>query len=193
MDKALEGAVVPADSLEWRKWLEENHSTSSEAWLVFYKRNSGRANLSYDEALEEAICFGWIDGKVRTVDEERYMQRFSPRRPGSVWSKRNREIAGELVSAGRMTPAGLSKIEEARKNGKWDTAYPKRPVQTLPDDLREALEADPEAWEFFRNLANSYRNNYIGWVNAAKTEPTRQKRMAEVVKRSRLNQKPGML
>ena len=189
----LDKAIYFADSSEWRQWLEKNHSTADNAWLVFYKRNSGTASISYDEAVEEALCFGWIDGKMRSVDEEKYVIRYSPRRAKSLWSKRNKDKAEELIHTGRMTEAGLAAIEVAKKNGNWAGAYTSRTQEEIPEDLLAALEEDPVALENFLQFANSYRNNYIGWINDAKTEPTRKRRIGEVVRRSRLNQKPGMM
>ena len=189
----LDKAIYFADSSEWRQWLEKNHSTANNIWLIFYKRNSGTASISYDEAVEEALCFGWIDGKMRSVDEEKYVIRYSPRRAKSLWSKRNKDKAEELIHTGRMTEAGLAAIEVAKKNGNWAGAYTSRTQEEITEDLLAALEEDPVALENFLRFANSYRNNYIGWINDAKTEPTRKRRISEVVRRSRLNQKPGMM
>ncbi len=186
-------AIYFTDGNEWREWLEKNHDTADAAWLIFYKRNSGRVSLSYDEALEEALCFGWIDGRMRSVDGEKYVIRYSPRKAKSLWSKRNKDKAEELILADRMTEAGLAAIEVAKKNGNWDSAYTSRSQEEMPEDLLAALEEDPVAFENFLQFANSYRNNYIGWINDAKTEPTRKRRIGEVVRRAHLNQKPGMM
>ena len=189
----IDKAIYFADGNEWRQWLEKNHETADAAWLIFYKRNSGKASLSYDEALEEALCFGWIDGRMRSIDEEKYVIRYSPRKAKSLWSKRNKDKAEELIRAGRMTEAGLAAIEVAKKNGNWDNAYTSRTEEEMPEDLLAALEEDPVALENFLRFANSYRNNYIGWINDAKTEPTRKRRITEVVRRAHLDQKPGMM
>jgi uncharacterized protein YdeI (YjbR/CyaY-like superfamily) len=128
---------------------------------------------------------------MRSVDKDRFVLRFSPLREKSVWSKINRDKAEELIKTGRMTEAGLQKIEEAKKNGSWENAYTNLVPDEMPEDLEKALEEDTTARTNFYAFANSYRNMYIGWVNGAKTEATRKKRINEVVRRSRMNQKPG--
>ncbi|MFH1448592.1 MAG: YdeI/OmpD-associated family protein [Candidatus Micrarchaeota archaeon] len=188
----LNEALCFNGSLEWRKWLSQNHDKEKAVWLIHYKKHSGKPSLNYNEALEEAICFGWIDGKMKGVDGERFILRYSPRRPKSVWSKINREKAEKLIEAGRMTDAGLAKIEEAKKSGYWDNAYTNKRKEEMPSDLKKALVEDVTAWDNFHNFANSYRNMYIGWVNSARTEETRKRRITEVVKRSHINKKPGI-
>jgi uncharacterized protein YdeI (YjbR/CyaY-like superfamily) len=159
---------------------------------VIYKKHSGKSGITYDEALEEALCFGWIDGKMQSIDGEKFILRFSPRKANSVWSKINKERAEKLIKSGRMTEAGLAKIEEARKNGLWETAYTNKKRDEMPPDLESALMENNTAWLNFQKFANSYRNMYIGWVAGARTEATRRKRIIEVVKRSALNRKPGI-
>ncbi len=189
----LDKSIYLADRNEWHKWLEENHDTAGEAWLIHYKKKSGKTGIGQKEAVEEAICFGWIDGKLRSIDDDKYILRYSPRRRSSVWSKINRDKAEELIEAGRMQEAGFLKIEEAKKNGNWDNAYTSRQPEEMPDDLKEALEKDKVARDNFYGFANSYRNNYIGWLNSARMEATRKKRIAEIIRRARENVKPGML
>jgi uncharacterized protein YdeI (YjbR/CyaY-like superfamily) len=174
---------------EWRKWLSINHDRVPEAWLFIRKKRSSTAGISYDEALDEALCFGWIDGKMQSIDKDRFILRFSPRKTRSVWSKRNREKAETLISQGRMTAAGMAKIEEARKNGLWNAAYTSRTADEIPADLEAALSQNGTAQANFHNLANSYRNMYIGWLNSARMEETRKRRIAEIVKRAELNHK----
>jgi uncharacterized protein YdeI (YjbR/CyaY-like superfamily) len=191
MEIELDKAVYFKDNDEWRAWLEENHEREKEAWLIHYKKHSGKSGLKYDEAVNEAICFGWIDGKMKSIDEERFILRYSPRKTKSVWSKINKEKALRLIEEGRIHTAGLAKIEEAKKNGYWDIAYTNKKQEEVPKDLAEALGEDQSAQENFYNFANSYRNNYVGWINNAKTEETRRRRIIEIVKRSHLNLKPG--
>jgi uncharacterized protein YdeI (YjbR/CyaY-like superfamily) len=174
---------------EWRSWLEKNFDKESSAWLRIYKKKSGRKGVTLEESVEEAMCFGWIDGKLRRLDGESFMLRFSPRKARSVWSKINRERAERLMGSGRMTAAGLAKIEEAKKSGFWDGAYTNKVRDDVPVDLKEALMRDKRAWENFENFANSYRNMYIGWVNNAKTAETRRKRVKKIVEQSLLNKK----
>jgi uncharacterized protein YdeI (YjbR/CyaY-like superfamily) len=177
---------------QWRDWLAKNHTSADEAWLIHYKKHTNKVGISYDAALEEALCFGWIDGKMQSIDEEKYRIRYSPRKSRSVWSKLNKEKAKRLIESGKMTDAGIAKIDEAKKNGNWDNAYTNRKTDELPLDLKYALIQDMDAWYNFQRFANSYRNNYIGWITGAKSEETRKRRIAEVVKRSSMNKKPGM-
>jgi len=189
----LDQASYFKDRYQWYQWLLENHNTAHEIWLLHYKKSSKKAGIAYDEAVEEAICFGWIDGKLKSIDEERFLLRYSPRKARSVWSKVNKERAEKLIKMGKMTDTGLLKIEEAKKNGYWNKAYTNKIRDELPDDLNQALLKEDKAWSNFSNFANSYRNTYIGWVESAKTEKTRKRRIVEVVKRSLLKKKPGIV
>ena len=179
------------DQSAWRSWLIQNHNNTAEAWLIFYKKRSGKKGISYEGAVDEALCFGWIDGKLQRIDDEKHRIRFTMRKPGSVWSKINKDKALRLMASGKMTEAGLLKIEEAKKNGAWNNAYTNIVTEKIPQDLRVALQPDKDAWRNFRNFANSYRNNYIGWVLGAKSDATRNRRITEVVKRALMNKKPG--
>ena len=161
--------------------------------MVLFKKRSGKKGLTLEEAVEEAICFGWIDGKLKRIDDEKHALRFSPRRCSSVWSKINRTRAERLIEAGRMTPAGLSTIEEAQRSGQWDRAYTNKVAEKVPRDLKRALMQDSRAWENFQRLANTYRNMYIGWVNAARTDGTRRKRIRKAVEQSLQNKKHSFL
>ena len=181
-----------SDTQEWRKWLDKNHNIKKEVWLIIYKKRNKQSGLKYDEALAEALCFGWIDGKMKTLDDCRFILRFSPRKSNSVWSQINKDKAEKLISQGRMTEAGLTKIREAKKNGSWGDAYTNKIREEIPPDLRKELMENIIAWNNFEGFANSYRNMYIGWINSAKTELTRKKRIVEVVKRSASNKKPGI-
>ncbi len=188
----IENALYFKDREEWRKWLAENHAASNEVRILHYKKRSGKPTVSISEAVEEAICFGWIDSRMKSIDAEKFILKYSPRRPKSVWSKINRERAEKMTASGKMTAAGLAAIELAKNNGNWDAAYTNAIRDEMPLDLKEALAAMPQAMTNFEAFANSYRNMYIGWVLGAKTEGTRQKRIAEVVSRSFLNKKPGI-
>ena len=187
----IDKALYFKNSQEWRTWLDENGDSAQEVWLVHYKKPSHIVSISHNDAVEEALCFGWIDGKLKSIDEERFILRYSPRKANSVWSKINKDKAEQLVAQGRMTKAGLAKIEEAKKNGSWDAAYTNKKRDEIPADLNRALMEDRKALNNFKNFANTYRNMYVGWVISAKTDETRRKRIAEVVKRSALNRKPG--
>ena len=176
---------------EWRQWLHFNHDINNEVLLLIYRRRSSKTGISYNEALEEALCFGWIDGKMKSIDKDKFVLRFSPRKAKSVWSKINKEKAELLIEQGKMTTAGLAKIAEAKRNGLWEAAYTNKEKDAIPNDLEAALSQNDSAWNNFHRFANSYRNMYIGWIISAKTEETRKKRIVEVVKRSALNVKPG--
>ncbi len=177
---------------EWRNWLEKNHDKEQRVWLVHFKKNSGKASITLNDAVEEALCFGWIDSKLKTINEEQFILKYTPRKIKSVWSKINKERAEKLIESGRMTEAGLIKIEGARKHGLWNTAYTSKKKDRIPSDLKEALLIDKKAWNNFQKFANSYRNMYIGWIIGARTGETRRKRITQVVKRSALNKKPGV-
>jgi uncharacterized protein YdeI (YjbR/CyaY-like superfamily) len=177
---------------EWRNWLEKNHKTANDVWLIHYKKSSCKKGLNHSNAVEEAICFGWIDGKLKKIDEQRYILRYSPRKSKSVWSRINKENAEKMISIGKMTESGFDKIEEAKKNGFWNSAYTNLVRERLPSDLKKALILNNKAWNNFQQFANSYRNMYIGWVKNAKTEETRKKRISKVVKNSLENKKTGV-
>ena len=191
-DLTVNNALFFKNRDKWRSWLEKNHRTFDEVWLIHYKKTSGKKNLNHFDAVEEALCFGWIDSKLKKIDEDRYILRYSPRKSKSVWSKINKETAEEMIIQGKMTQAGFDRIEEAKKHGLWNTAYTNLMKERLPSDLKTALKGKKKAWNNFQRFANSYRNTYIGWVKNAKTEETRHKRIGEVVKRSLENKKPGI-
>jgi uncharacterized protein YdeI (YjbR/CyaY-like superfamily) len=192
MNLDISKALYFADKNAWRKWLEQNHSQEKEVLLIHYRKDSGKTSLNHFEAVEEALCFGWIDSILKRVDDERFVLKYTPRKANSIWSKVNRDKAEQLIKAGKMTKAGLAKIEEAKKNGNWDNAYTSLIKDILPADLKKALLKNKKAWWNFQKFAATYRNMYIGWVNDAKTENTRMKRITEVVYRSERNIKPGI-
>ncbi len=165
----------------WMKWLEKNHSDSPGVWLRFYKKNSGVSSVNYDLALDEALCFGWIDGQLKSFDEQSYLQRFTPRRVRSVWSKRNIENVMRLEKEGRMRPSGISEAEAAKADGRWNISYDSPSGMTIPDDLMEALSKDSKSAEFFNNLSRA--NKYaITWrLQTAKKPETREKRMKAIL------------
>ena len=177
---------------QFRRWLESNHDKEEGLWLVYYKKKTGIPGITYNEAVEEALCFGWIDSKVQTIDELRYKQVFTPRRPRSVWSELNKKRVEILTEAGLMKPAGLKAVEEAKKSGMWQKSYGAKKNTSMPDELKAALEENPRAYENFRKFAQSYRNTYIRWVGAAKRPETREKRIKTVLENSLKQIKPGM-
>lgn len=175
----------------WRAWLAKHHATHAEVWVIHYKKGSPREGLRYAEGVEEALCFGWIDSKMTSLDADRMAQRYSPRKPDSVWARSNIERVERLTAQGKMTPAGLAMVEEAQRRGTWQAAVTESDRLPLPDDLEQALRAEPAAWRAFSAFARSYWNQYIYWVQAAKRTPTRTKRIAEVVERAKAGKKPG--
>ena len=172
------------DREEWRKWLEEHGSSEKEVWVIIYKKNSRQCGLQYQEAVEEAICFGWIDSKMQSIDANRFRQRFSPRKKNSIWSKNNKETAEKLIQKGKMAPAGFETIKEAKTNGKWAAAYSSKTAPAIPTDLEKALKENEPAWTNFKKFSNSTKLQYVHWVNTAKKDDTRRKRINAVVKKA---------
>jgi uncharacterized protein YdeI (YjbR/CyaY-like superfamily) len=183
------------DRATWRCWLERHGSSKTEIWLVFYKKKhvekTGAACVSYDEAVEEALCFGWIDGILKRIDDTQHVIRFSPRKPRSVWSESNKKRVRRLTKEKRMTEAGLALVRAAKKDGRWARDKAVEEAQ-VPDDLAAALARNKKARACFDGFALSYRRSYIHWVLDAKRAETRKRRIREVVRRSAQNKKPGM-
>jgi len=165
---------------EWRQWLKENYFTSGAVWVVLRKNNSKAVGLTYQQALDEALCFGWIDGLMRSQDTMTFLQRFTPRRRGSIWSKKNRDRVAKLIEAGFMTEAGLKAVEEAKKSGKWDEAYSSREVK-IPEDLLLALEGTPSAYTEFMSSPDSRKLQWVYWLNEAKKSETRLRRIQRIL------------
>ena len=179
---------------DWRAWLKKNHSSQREVWLIYYKKHTGKPRIPYDDAVEEALCFGWIDSTVRRIDEEKYAQKFTPRNEKSNWSDLNRKRARKMIKAGRMTGVGLAKFNNAGKEIKSKTQdAPRKKRLIIPPDLKNALSANKKAMENFNNFAPSYRRLYIGWITAPKRKETRERRINQTVKWSAQNKKPGMM
>jgi uncharacterized protein YdeI (YjbR/CyaY-like superfamily) len=180
-----------ADSRGWRAWLEKNHSAQSEIWLLHSKKGGHRDCLELQEGVDEALCFGWIDSRLVTIDKEHFALRYTPRRPDSVWSRRNRERAEKLIESGRMTEAGLAIIEAAKRRGTWQAAYTDRERVAVPPELTNALSLNVDAMANFAGFPISSQNMYVRWVMAAKTDRTLARRIAEVVRRSSANERTG--
>jgi uncharacterized protein YdeI (YjbR/CyaY-like superfamily) len=179
----------PETRAEWREWLEKNHATAPGVWLIYNKQSSGKPRVTYDEAVEEALCFGWIDSRPNSIDDETYMQFFSPRKPGSPWSRVNKRRIERLVAEGRMAPSGLALIEAAKRDGSW-TAYDAIEDLTIPPDLREALAANPTALQNFEAFSNSNKKQILWWIESAKRPETRQKRIVQIVSSAENNINP---
>ncbi len=181
--------VYASDRNQWREWLEKNHRTSSCIWLVYYKVKSGKPSVRYSEAVKEALCFGWIDSKVNSLDAERYQQVFTPRKPNSVWSKLNKQYIEELIEQKLMTKAGLEKIEVAKLNGSW---YKLDAIEQLiiPADLSQALATNEAANKYFEKLSNSSKKSILRWVENAKRPETRLKRIEQTITSATQNKNP---
>lgn len=181
MAKAEQPVLFFATPADLEDWLEEHGEASDGIWLKFAKKASGIQSVVYAEALDVALCHGWIDGQVQRLDDDHYLQRFTPRRARSKWSTRNRGKAEELIGQGRMRPPGLREIERARADGRWDEAYDSPAIATVPDDFQAALDAVPAAREFFESLGSTKRYAFLYRIADAKRPETRAKRIAEYV------------
>ena len=173
-----------------RAWLERNHATAKELWIGFYKKESGRGGVVYRQALDEALCFGWIDGIVRRVDEQSYMQRFTPRRPRSYWSSVNIARAEELEREGRMAPAGRAAFSARDAQEERRYSFENRPREFEPAQVRR-FEADPAAWKFFQEQPAGWRRTAIWWVVSAKKDETRARRLEALISASREGRRLG--
>lgn len=170
-----------SNSTAWRQWLDENHRLSDGIWLRFYKKESKVATVARDEAIDEALCYGWIDGQIKKYDEQSWLVKFTPRRLRSIWSKKNIENIERLAKAGRMKPSGLEQIKLAKSDGRWEKAYDSASNMKIPEDFLKELEKNKQAYEFFKTLnkANTYA---IGWrLQTSKKPETRAKRMEKIL------------
>jgi uncharacterized protein YdeI (YjbR/CyaY-like superfamily) len=171
----------------WREWLQLHHRSESEVWLVFHKRHTGAASVDYEDAVEEALCFGWIDSLVRRLDDDRYARKFTPRTAGSHWSALNRRRYAAVAARGLLAPAGIARAPTGRS-----AVAPTRSVRALPAYIERALEANARARRYFEQLAPSYRRLYIGWIDSAKREETKAKRLAEAIRLLAAGKKLGL-
>jgi uncharacterized protein YdeI (YjbR/CyaY-like superfamily) len=181
MPDALPELIVP-NAAAWRAWLAEHHAEPAGVWLVLAKKGTEKpTSLTYAQALEEALCHGWIDGQARRRDETTYRQRFTPRRKRSAWSKRNTGIAERLRAEGRMHPAGHAEVERAKADGRWEAAYAGPASIEVPPDLAEALAGEPKAQAMFENLSSQNRYAVLYRIATAKRADTRARRIAQFV------------
>ncbi|MGA2488703.1 MAG: YdeI/OmpD-associated family protein [Anaerolineales bacterium] len=179
-----------SDRAAWHAWLAEHGDHATEVWLVYYKAVAGKPTVSYQDSLEEALCFGWVDSIIQKMDEEKYARKFTPRKAGSKWSELNKHLVVKLIREGRMTEAGLARVDFPLSEAQAEP--PKRPELSLPDWLKASLMASSRAWENFQRLAPSHQRNYIGWISKAKKEETRQRRIQEAIGRLEKNEKLGL-
>ena len=185
----MEKQLTFADREEFRKWLQANHGTSPAIWLIFGKANR-LMTVKPDEALEEALCFGWIDGQLKSIDDEKYHKKFSRRRTGSKWSARNREIVGRLIETGKMTESGMSAIEQAKKSGNWDMPERVTATDEQVEILVEALQGVKPALTNFLKMSPSIRRTYTMYYLDAKREETRIRRLQGIIQRLNENKGP---
>ena len=169
------------DRHQWRSWLEENHAGKPVAWLVIYKKKYHDQGLALADAVEEALCYGWIDGKLKSLDEKRFALRFTPRAADSVWSVSNIQRVGKMNREGKMRPAGEQKVIEAKENGQWEAAIRRERVDIIPKDLEAELRKDAGALAAYRALPDSRKKQYIYWLQSAKQEQTRRRRVQKIL------------
>jgi uncharacterized protein YdeI (YjbR/CyaY-like superfamily) len=170
------GLLEVRDRRQWRSWLEQHHAKSPGIWLVSYKQHTGKSSIPYEDAVREALCFGWIDSLVKRLDADRYAQKYTPRKAGSKWSDSNRKRWAELKAAGLLTADGLAAAPT-------DNTYaPKPSIPELPGYIAKAFRANAKAWRFFHELAPTYRRHFVAWIHTAKQPETREKRIRESIK-----------
>jgi uncharacterized protein YdeI (YjbR/CyaY-like superfamily) len=173
--------ITARDQLEWAAWLDANHETETEVWLVYWKKASDKESIAWAEAVEVALKYGWIDGVIRTIDEHRYAQRWTPRRPKSKWSLVNREIVLRHIADGELRPMGLAAVEAAKASGEWDRAYTAQPPTPVPDDLKARLKASPAAKENQRRVSRTRWDRWLAWLDGTEGR-TRTRRLNMIVR-----------
>lgn len=174
-------ALAPKTTAEWRAWLEANHESEAGVWLIYAKKNAGIEGISYEEGVEEALCFGWIDSIGRSLGEKQMALVFTPRKAGGTWAWSNKERVERLIADGRMTPAGMAKIEQAKADGSWNALDDFEDL-TVPEDLAAALAANETASANFAAFSPGARRTYLWWIKSAKRPETRAKRVEETVR-----------
>jgi uncharacterized protein YdeI (YjbR/CyaY-like superfamily) len=186
--KSIE-TFYPKNLQAWRQWLKKNHKSKQSIWLICYKKESGIPTISWSEAVDEALCFGWIDSTRKSIDSEKFMQFFGKRKVSSTWSKINKEKITKLIAEGRMTKAGLESIEAAKQNGSWEILDSVEDL-TIPKDLAKAFKTKACSKEFFMSLSKSVRKSMLQWIILAKRPETREKRINELAELASQKQKP---
>jgi uncharacterized protein YdeI (YjbR/CyaY-like superfamily) len=179
----------PTSRAAWRGWLQENHRSKQCIWLVYYKKKSNVPSLSWSEAVDEALCFGWIDSTAKTLDEHTFMQFFCKRKPKSVWSKINKAKVEQLMAAGLIAEAGYESIEIAKQNGSWSILDEVEEL-TIPEDLEQEFHRNPGSLDFFLSLSKSVRKSILQWLVMAKRPETRQKRINEIAESAAIKERP---
>ncbi|MBK8686465.1 MAG: YdeI/OmpD-associated family protein [Bacteroidetes bacterium] len=188
MEKEIQ-TFYPKSRQDWREWLQVNHDKKQSVWLIYYKKKSNIPTVTYSEAVDEALCFGWIDSKSKPIDEHKFMQFFSRRKEKSIWSKINKDKIERLTNEGLMTKAGFEIVEKAEQNGSW-TILDEAEALIIPIDLEKEFETRPNAKQYFLTLSRSDKRNILQWLTLAKRQETRQKRITEIVELANQNLKP---
>jgi uncharacterized protein YdeI (YjbR/CyaY-like superfamily) len=183
--KAFDAPTVDA----WREWLERHHDSESEVWLIFHKKHTGRPSVAYKDALDEALCYGWIDSLIKRIDADRYARKFTPRKVESNWSSVNIKRYQELKTANRLKEPGLARCPDGRPIADGARAYK---LNHVPEYIAKAIKKDSRAWSFFEKMAPSHRRLYVAWIDSAKRDDTRRKRTADAIKMLRAGKKPGI-
>jgi uncharacterized protein YdeI (YjbR/CyaY-like superfamily) len=173
--------IYPESAAHWREWLQEHHGDRVGVRLALAKKGTGLPSPDWDEAVRVALCFGWIDGRRNALDETHFLQSFTPRKPRSTWSQRNRDLVAELIASGDMTEAGMLEVDRAKADGRWDAAYQRVSDKSLPDDLAAAIAANPEAAAFFEKLTSQNRFAIVFRTSNARRPETRARRIADFV------------
>jgi uncharacterized protein YdeI (YjbR/CyaY-like superfamily) len=180
------------DREQWRDWLSKNHTTKAGIWLIFYKKVTSRPTIAYEAAVEEALCFGWIDSIIKKIDATKYARKFTPRSDKSKWSQLNKKRADKMTKEGRMTEIGLAKIRIAKKTGLWDRDDRPQISLDIPLEFAKALALNKRAKENFEKLAPTYRKHYIGWITVAKRPETKKRRIKESISLLEKGKKLGL-
>jgi uncharacterized protein YdeI (YjbR/CyaY-like superfamily) len=177
---------------QWRKWLSENYNKNDGIWFIYLKKGSTKTSISYEESVNEALCFGWIDSIIRKIDDEKYARKFTPRKDSSRWSESNKKRIAQLIRENRMAAPGMAKVNIAKTNGMWDA--PDRPEipDSAPAELQAALDKNPQARQNFNTLPPSQRKHYIAWIHVAKKAETKTKRVAEAIQLLEKNERLGL-
>ncbi len=188
--KQTELPVLPfANKKQWAAWLAKQHETSNGIWLQLAKKDSGIPSITYEEALDAALCYGWIDGQKKGYDEKYWLQKFTPRGPKSIWSKINTEKAERLIASGEMKPAGLKAVEAARQDGRWEAAYASQKNSSVPEDFQAALDQNAKAKAFFSTLKSAEKYSILFRIHNAKRPKTRARRIQQFIEMLERNEK----
>jgi uncharacterized protein YdeI (YjbR/CyaY-like superfamily) len=173
--------LFAANRGQWRAWLEKNHSSKKEVWLIYHKVHTGKPSIPYDDSVEEAMCFGWVDGIIKNLDDEKFGRKFMPRTKNSRWSELNKKRVEKMIKEGKMTEAGMTRVREAKQSGEWRRVPSERRELEVPPFFKNALAKNKKASDYFNTLARTYKRHFVAWVSSAKREETRMKRLAEAL------------